>query len=175
MMKCYDIIECDYLSKIQSELLAIINKIDTAEGWNFLNKLDLKHAPSVIKFCKELKLVVQDFSITVLRDNLNLHIDAMPQVAKINIPVSNTQGWSNVWYSITDEQLQSCPLVTAHGSTHEDVSDLDLLEIDRIDNLDKIIVFNSRIPHSVNMCTPLVFPRIVASFTFINQPLELLQ
>ena len=175
MMKCYNIIECDYLSNMQSELLEIIDSIDATEGWNFLNKLDLKHAPSVIKFCKELKLAVQDFSITVLRDDLDLHIDAMPQVAKINIPVSNTQGWSNVWYSITDEQLQSCPLVTVHGSTHEDVSDLDLLEIDRIDNLDKIIVFNSRIPHSVNMCTPLVFPRIVASFTFINQPLELLQ
>ena len=83
MMKCYDIIECDYLSKIQSELLAIINKIDTAEGWNFLNKLDLKHAPSVIKFCKELKLVVQDFSITVLRDNLNLHIDAMHRLLRL--------------------------------------------------------------------------------------------
>ena len=175
MMKCYDIIECDYLSKIQSELLAIINKIDTAEGWNFLNKLDLKHAPSVIKFCKELKLVVQDFSITVLRDNLNLHIDAMPQVAKINIPVSNTQGWSNVWYSITDEQLQSCPRVTVHGATHEDVSALSLPEIDRIDNLDKIIAFNSRVPHSVLKNTPATLPRIVASLTFINQPMELLQ
>jgi|TARA_B110000977_G_C10971144_1_gene452379 hypothetical protein len=177
-MKCFAKLECNYLDQIQKELMTVIWKnVDIGEtnGWHFLERQSLAKAPSVIQLFKGLRLAVQDFSITVLRDNLNLHIDAMPQVAKINIPVSNTQGWSNVWYSITDEQLQSCPLVTVHGSTHEDVSDLDLLEIDRIDNLDKIIVFNSRIPHSVNMCTPLVFPRIVASFTFINQPLELLQ
>jgi hypothetical protein len=62
-----------------------------------------------------------------------------------------------------------------HGSTHEDVSGLNLPEIDRIDDLDKIIVFNSRIPHSVTKYVPTVLPRIVASFTFINQPMELLQ
>ena len=62
-----------------------------------------------------------------------------------------------------------------HGSTHEDVSGLNLPEIDRIDDLDKIIVFNSRIPHSVTKYAPTVLPRIVASFTFINQPMELLQ
>ena len=175
MMKCYNIIECDYLSNIQSELLEIIDSIDATEGWNFLNKLDLKHAPSAIKFCKELKLVVQDFSITVLRDDLDLHIDAMPQVAKINIPVSNTQGWSNVWYGITDKQLESCPPLTVHGATHEDVSGLRLPEIDRINDLDRIIAFNSRVPHSVLKNTPATLPRIVASLTFINQPMELLQ
>jgi len=173
-MKRYAYIDCDYLSSIQSEVVSILNNKNTTEGWNFLNKLDLKHAPSVIKFCKELKLVVQNFSITVLRDDLELHIDALPQVAKINIPVSNTQGWSNVWYGITDKQLESCPPITVHGSTHEDVSALSLPEIDRIDNLDRIIAFNSRVPHSVLKNTPATLPRIVASLTFINQPLELL-
>ena len=174
-MKRYAYIDCDYLSSIQSEVLSILDNKNTTEGWNFLNKLDLKHAPSVIKFCKELKLAVQDFSITVLRDDLDLHIDAMPQVAKINIPVSNTQGWSNVWYGITDKQLESCPPLTVHGATHEDVSALSLPEIDRIDNLDRIIAFNSRVPHSVLKNTPATLPRIVASLTFINQPMELLQ
>ena len=174
-MKRYAYIDCDYLSSIQSEVLSILDNKNTTEGWNFLNKLDLKHAPSVIKFCKELKLAVQDFSITVLRDDLELHIDALPQVAKINIPVSNTQGWSNVWYGITDKQLESCPPLTVHGATHEDVSALSLPEIDRIDNLDRIIAFNSRVPHSVLKNTPATLPRIVASLTFINQPMELLQ
>ena len=177
-MKCFAKLECNYLGNIQQELLSIIcENVDIREinGWHFLKKQELVKAPSVLQLFKSLKLAVQDFSITVLRDNLNLHIDALPQVAKINIPVSNTQGWSNIWYDITHEQLQSCPTVTVHGSTHEDVSGLNLPEIDRIDDLDKIIVFNSRIPHSVTKYVPTVLPRIVASFTFINQPMELLQ
>jgi hypothetical protein len=58
--------------------------------------------------------------------------------------------------------------------THEECKSSCLPEIDRIDNLDKIIAFNSRIPHSVLKNTPATLPRIVASLTFINQPMELL-
>ena len=175
-MKRYAYIDCDYLSSIQSEVVSILNNKNTTEGWNFLNKMDLIQAPSVLKLCKELKLVVEDFSVTVLTEDLAPHLDALPQVAKINIPIANTKGWSNVWYSITEEQLASCPSVTVFDDTHESISHLELPETDRINDLDKIIAFNSRIPHSVNMYTPAVLsPRIVASFTFVNQPLELLR
>jgi len=47
--------------------------------------------------------------------------------------------------------------------------------LDTIVNLDKIIVFNSRIPHSVIKINPSKLPRIVTSLTFKKQPLELLQ
>jgi len=177
-MKPYAYIECDYLDKIQQELLAVIWEnadIDNINGWHFLERRELAKAPSVMKLFKGLKLVVQDFSIVVLRDDIGNHVDSMPQVAKINIPLFNTQGWSNVWYSITDEQLESCPSVTVFGDTHEDVSGLDLPEIGRIENLDKIVAFHSRIPHDVIKHDPTAVPRIIASFTFINQPLELLQ
>ena len=74
----------------------------------------------------------------------------MPVVAKINFPVINAQGWANRWYE--NDQLVS-----------------ELL------NMEYPIVFNSQIEHSVEKTTVTEIPRIVASFTFHNEPLNLLQ
>jgi hypothetical protein len=177
-MKPYNFIETNLLPDIQVELFNLINNsvnVDTIEGWYFLDKKTLKDTPSVLQFCRDLKLIIQDFSIIVLKNDLPKHVDALPQVAKINIPIANTQGWTNVWYSITDEQLAECPSIEAFGDVHEDVSKLNMPVLDTIVNLDKIIVFNSRIPHSVIKINPSKLPRIVTSLTFKKQPLELLQ
>ena len=56
-MKRYAYIDCDYLSSIQTEVLSILDNKNTTEGWNFLNKMDLIQAPSVLKLCKELKVI----------------------------------------------------------------------------------------------------------------------
>jgi len=180
-LKRYAYIECDYLGVIQAEILSMIEDKSTKEGWNFFDKMDIVKAPSLLQFCKDMKLIIQDFSIIYLTEPLIQHVDSLPQVVKINIPILNTEGWSNVWYGITEEQLESSSKVTLHmdqyqhGLTHERVADLILPEIDRIDNLDKIIAFNSRIPHSVDMNSNALTPRIVASLTFKKQPIELLQ
>lgn len=175
-MLAFKIIPCTYLNEIQSELYDIIQiHSDTSiEGWQFLNKQLLKDSPSTIKLLKSLNLIVRDFSITILHDDLKQHVDALPQIAKINIPVKNSVGWTNTWYKITDLQMSQAPVVEVFGDTHEDISKLDLPELVSIQDLNDIIVFNSRIPHSVKKNNPVELPRIFCSLTFVNQPMEML-
>jgi hypothetical protein len=71
-------------------------------------------------------------------------------IAKINFPVSNTTGWANRWY-INNELVAEL---------------LDMAQP---------IVFNSQIEHSVEQTTTAEVPRIVASFTFHNEPLKWLK
>ena len=52
---------------------------------------------------------------------------------------------------------------------------LDLIQSEIYTFLINDIVFHSRIPHSVIKLTPDILPRIVASFTFVNQPTHLLR
>ena len=179
-MKPYAELDCEYISDIQQELLEIINTsipTNDSEGWVFLdrNKL-IGRASHVLRFFIERKLLIQDFSVTVLTKTMSMHIDTLPMVAKINIPVANTQGWTNQWYDITQQQLDSCEKkIDPLGFEVEDISGLELPALAQIEDQDKIIVFNSRIPHSVIKNKPKKLPRLVASFTFRNQPVELLQ
>lgn len=175
-MLAFKELHCTYLLDIQKELYSIIcnNSDMKIEGWQFLDKKLLRYSPSTIKYLKSLNLAVEDFSITILNNNLVQHVDSLPHVAKINIPISNTDGWSNIWYSISHEQLKNAPQREYFGLMHEDVTNLDLPELARVDNLKKIVVFNSRIPHAVIKNNPSNLPRIVASLTFKNQPMEML-
>jgi hypothetical protein len=66
------------------------------------------------------------------------------------MPVLNTKGWSNRWFD--GDQL-----------------------IDELVDQAQPIVFNSQIPHSVVQSGEVEIPRIVASFTFHNEPVELLK
>ena len=179
-MKPYAELDCEYIADIQQELLEIINTsipTNDSEGWVFLNpKKLIGRASHVLRFFIERKLLIQDFSVTVLTKTMSMHIDTLPMVAKINIPVANTQGWTNQWYDITQQQLDNCEKkIDELGFEVEDISGLELPALAQIENQDKIIVFNSRIPHSVIKNTPKKLPRLVASFTFRNQPMELLQ
>ena len=179
-MKPYAELDCEYIADIQQELLEIINTsipTNDSEGWVFLNpKKLISNASHVLRFFIERKLLIQDFSVTVLTKTMSMHIDTLPMVAKINIPVANTQGWTNQWYDITQQQLDNCEKkIDPLGFEVEDISGLELPALAQIENQDKIIVFNSRIPHSVIKNTPKKLPRLVASFTFRNQPMELLQ
>jgi len=100
-------------------------------------------------------------------------------IAKINIPIRNTQGWVNRWYEYSDEDLAKLPRTSdKFGNDREDVSDLDINNLkilDEIYDMNKVVVFNSRILHEVINLTSTNLPRIVASFTFLNQPVGLLQ
>ena len=179
-MKPYAELDCEYIADIQQELLEIINtSIPTtdSEGWVFLDRNKLIGRTShVLRFFIERKLLIQDFSVTVLTKTMSMHIDTLPMVAKINIPVANTQGWTNQWYDITQQQLDSCEKkIDPLGFEVEDISGLELPALAQIEDQDKIIVFNARIPHSVIKNKPKKLPRLVASFTFRNQPVELLQ
>lgn len=157
-MRCYAELHCESVKEISNEIFNFLKNetsllYTTKFGWNFLDcKKLLSSSPSLLSFFKQHKLVPRDAAITIITDNIHLgkHIDELPVIAKINFPVLNTNGWANRWYI-------------------DDVLVAELLD------MSYPIVFNSQIVHSVEKTTAIEIPRIVASFTFHNEPLELLK
>jgi hypothetical protein len=157
-MKYYVELPCDNIKTISAGIYNFLQtKTDVLNteqfGWYFVDcKQLLDHVPELLDFFKQHKLVPRHAAVTIVtgNDHLPKHIDELPVIAKINIPVLNTQGWANRWYE--NDQLVS-----------------ELLD------MEYPIVFNSQIEHSVEKTTATKIPRIVASFTFHNEPLDLLQ
>jgi hypothetical protein len=122
-------------------------------GWHFVNCKELINAvPELMQFFQIHKLVPRHAAVTIIENDTHLpkHIDELPVVAKINFPVHNTTGWANRWYQ-------------------NDVLVAELLD------MNQPIVFNSQIMHSVEKTTATEPGRIVASFTFHNEPLDYLK
>jgi hypothetical protein len=157
-MKSYVELPCDNIKTISSEIYQFLqtetNLANTTEyKWHFIDcKHLLDHAPALVNFFKQYKLLPRHAAVTIITDDshLPMHVDELPVIAKVNIPVLNTQGWANRWYE--NNQLVA-----------------ELLD------MDQPVAFNSQIPHSVEKTTATNMPRIVASFTFHNEPLELLK
>jgi len=178
-LKSYNFLECNNLDIISTKIYKFIqNKTtlltDYAEGWQFVDaKSLLLENLELLEFFNNNKLYVNNASVVILYNDLQLHIDELPMVAKVNIPVSNTYGWVNRWYKLGEDEIALLPKTpNQFGSVVEDVSKLsNLILADEIYNLNRPIVFNSRIPHSVIKLTPEKLPRIIASFTFFNQPI----
>jgi hypothetical protein len=155
-MKCFVELECKDIDKISSNIYEFLKNqglLDTIKfGWNFVDcKELLKNNKELVEFFKEQKLIPRHSAVTRVEDNSHLpkHIDELPVIVKINIPVINTTGWANRWY-INNEMVA------------------ELLD------MKQPIAFNSQIVHSVEKLSDSSLPRIIASFTFYNEPLHLL-
>ena len=152
-----------------------------ALGWQFLNTIELlSQCPELLKFFKEKNLLVRNSAITISinNDQLPIHIDEAPVIAKINFPVAYTAGWVNRWYKISEEQLAQCPRVL--NQFKKEIIDLSGIKeaevIAELQDMKHPIVFNSSIPHSViKLSDSIIAPRVVASFTFHKEPLEWLK
>jgi hypothetical protein len=180
-MKPYVKLECDTVDVISAEIHAFLKDhtdvlISRTTGWVFLDTTQiLTHAPALMEFFKLHKLFVNDSAVTVSYDNFPLHVDPLPVVAKINFPVMNTQGWTNYWYDIDEEEFDSLPKYTdSFGYEVEDISRANLKLIAELPDMNQPMIFNSRIVHSVVNHNGKI-PRIVASFTFHNEPRDLLK
>ena len=157
-MKYYVELPCNNVGAISAGIYNFLQtKTDVLNtkqfGWHFIDcKQLLDHVPGLLDFFKQNKLAPRHAAVTVVTKNEHLpkHIDELPVIAKINIPVLNTQGWANRWYE--NDQLVA-----------------ELLD------MESPIVFNSQVVHSVEKTTAIKIPRIAASFTFHNEPLDLLQ
>ena len=184
-MKPHAELACDDLDIIQSDIYNfLLDQTDLGshdyKNWQFVEtKKLITSSPMLAKFFLRHRLHVKNAAVTVLYDDLPLHLDALPMVAKINIPISNTQGWVNRWYDVSAEEIAKLPKTHSQfGSEQEDVSSLDadiLPVLSEIYDLSNPIAFHSRIPHSVIKLTATELPRIVASFTFVNDPQYLLK
>ena len=153
-MKCYVEFPCNDIEIISAKIYDFLKKhADTTKfGWQFIDcKSVLKQVPELMSFFKGHDLLPRHAAITIIETNEHLarHIDELPVIAKLNLPVINTKGWVNRWY----------------------VNNKVIAEYADMTNP---IIFNSQIEHSVEKIAPEHMPRIVASFTFHNEPLDLL-
>ena len=157
-LKYFVELPCDNVEVISAEIYKFLEtKTDLINfgkfGWNFIDcKKLLSEAPLLLQFFKEYNLIPRHAAITIVADDTHLgkHTDELPVVAKINFPVINVQGWANRWYE--NDQMVA------------ELLDMKLP-----------VAFNSQVVHSVEKTTATTLPRIIASFTFHNEPLDLLQ
>jgi len=155
-MKYFVELDCDDIDAISANIYKFIQDegvLDNFEyGWNFIDcKRLVAQCPELVTFFKQHHLIPRHAAVTIVTDSSHLprHTDELPVVAKINIPVINTTGWANRWY--------------VNDTVVAELLDMRLP-----------IVFNSQVDHSVDLMSADKFPRIIASFTFYNEPLDLL-
>lgn len=157
-LKYFVELPCENVQEISSEIYTFLQTntslINSNKfGWNFIDcKTLVNCSPKLLAFFQEHKLIPRHAAITIVEndDHLPKHIDELPVIAKINFPVINVEGWANRWYE--NDQMVA------------ELLDMPLP-----------IVFNSQVEHSVERTTATKLPRIIASFTFHNEPLELLK
>lgn len=180
-LKPYAELDCPDLDIISKKICDLVaDKLTDKEGWLFLDTIQiLKGVPELMLFFKQHRLYPKHSAITILNDDFKLHIDVPPTIAKINFPILNTDGWVIRWYDIDPASLKNCPtVVDEFGCVKEDITQLPESSVTlagELHNFKKPIVFNSRMLHSVTKINPSTYPRIVASFTFVNEPLQFLK
>jgi hypothetical protein len=148
------------------------NKLDTAEF--------VRAVPELLQYFKTFKLQLREvaFTICVSNENAGLHIDELPVVAKVNFPILNTQHSQNLWYKVPDRLMaQVKPIVNQFGSAYYNLSEIDLDQCQLIASVEvlKPIVFNSQIPHMIDMSKCQSFPRVVLTCMFFNEPVDFLK
>ena len=128
-MKTYAELACDNLDLIQTEIYTfLINDTELLtngeKNWQFLDtKKLISQSPNLIKFFLANNLYVQQASVTLLYEDLPLHLDELPMIAKVNIPIQNTKGWVNRWYELSEEEIAKLPkMKNQFGSEQENVS-----------------------------------------------------
>ena len=181
-MKAFFEIKAD-VETIAHEILDFMSDNDDIElsngsPWKFLDTSSLLRAcPVLFDFFRQHRLLVKDSAITYVTDanDLPMHVDEKPVVAKINFPVRNTKGWTNRWYTVDD--LESYPKrLNQFGSEVYDLSGAQARPLTEYPDMPNPIVFNSSVPHSVEQYSDTAkSPRVVASFTFHNEPIEWLK
>lgn len=182
-LKSYKELHCDNIDIIAEKSLKFIEEtvgLDKQEiPWVFLNTKEvLNSVPEFLVYFKQYKLLPRDCACTILHDTLSIHIDTLPIIAKMNFPILNTTGWINRWYTANDKILNSLP--TKKDPLGFDVPDVSSIRKENLEIVSELkdfktpIILNSRQLHSVEKINALNVPRIMLTFTFFNDPWELL-
>jgi hypothetical protein len=148
---------CENVNQISDDILfylqnktRVISKDD--KHWRFLNVLELvKNVPSLVNYFKTFDLKLRDVAAVVVTHPSALlpHKDDPSVVTKINFPVLNTKDTYNVWWDDTGKEIGRIEMVQP-------------------------IAFNASIKHGIEFSPLPVFPRIVLSCMFFNEPTHLL-
>jgi len=183
-LKSFVELECDNVGIIANKTVAYLEKTigfgERKVPWVFLNLKEVLSAiPDYITYFKKHKLLPRGCACTVLHKDLSLHIDALPVIAKMNFPILNTSSWSNRWYSCDMDLLASLPeKKDPLGLDNLDVSSIkneELTLIAECANFNQPIILNSQQLHSVERTSDSIVPRVMMTFTFVNDPWELLK
>lgn len=189
-LKPYHQLECpDELQKIISDKAVdflktktdLFSRLDKLSLWNKLNSVDfIRHVPELVKYFQSFNLKLREVSVTVChsKTDAGLHIDELPVTAKINFPILNTQGSRNIWYSVPDNIMsQVTPIINSFGTAYYNLGSVDLTKCKKLADIEvvKPVVFNSQIPHMVDITNCLAFPRLVLTCTFFNEPVDFLK
>lgn len=189
-LKPYHQLECpDELQKIISDKAVdflktktdLFSRLDKLSLWNKLNSVDfIRHVPELVKYFQSFNLKLREVSVTVChsKTDAGLHIDELPVTAKINFPILNTQGSRNIWYSVPDNIMsQVTPIINSFGTAFYNLGSVDLTKCKKLADIEvvKPVVFNSQIPHMVDMSRCTEFPRLVLTCMFFNEPVDFLK
>ena len=189
-MKPFYVLDCDpelqeTISNRTVEFLRtetdLFDDLDSRSLWNKLDTRALVRAvPELVRYFQTFGLKLKEVAVTVCnsKKNANLHIDELPVTAKINFPILNTKGSRNLWYSVPEELMsQVDPIINKFGSVYYDLASVDLDKCKKIAEVEinKPVVFNSQLPHMIEMSNCQAFPRLVLTCMFFNEPVDFLK
>ena len=189
-LKCFHPLPCDpelqqTISDRVVEFLRtqtdLFDDLDSRSLWNKLDTRALVRAvPELARYFQTFGLKLKEVAVTVCnsRKNATLHIDELPVTAKINFPILNTNGSRNLWYSVPQELMsQVNPIINEFGAAYYDLASIDLNECKKIAavEISTPVVFNSQIPHMIEMSNCQAFPRLVLTCMFFNEPVDFLK
>ena len=189
-LKPYHQLECpDELQKIISDKAVdflktktdLFSRLDKLSLWNKLNSVDfIRHVPELVKYFQSFNLKLREVSVTVChsKTDAGLHIDELPVTVKINFPILNTQGSRNIWYSVPDNIMsQVTPIINSFGTAYYNLGSVDLTKCKKLADIEvvKPVVFNSQIPHMVDITNCLAYTRLVLTCMFFNEPVDFLK
>lgn len=189
-LKPFHVLDCDPLLqqtisdrtinflRTQTDLFA---DLDSRSLWNKLDTRALvQSVPELIEYFKTFGLKLKEIAVTVCNSHTNapLHIDELPVIAKINFPILNTKGSRNLWYRVPEELMSTVnPIVNKFGSKFYDLKSIDLSKCEKIAEVEisRPVVFNSQLPHMIDMSNCQAFPRLVLTCMFFNEPVDFLK
>lgn len=151
--KCFCILDCNVLEQIQKEAINYLTEhtnllaVKPEQPWNTTDtQLVIKNCPSIIRWLMPKKIIPNEISFIISHDlgiALDIHTDEPPLISKINVPIQNTTGNVTRW----------------HDNAGEVIAEY---------NMTEPIVFNSSIPHSVEIFNTNL-PRVVMSIMCNNE------
>jgi hypothetical protein len=183
-LSAFRVIDCPTQSIISKKVLEFLSDRTTLledKNLKLWNKIDtvalLRQVPEILEFYQGMNLKLREIAITICNKNedVNLHIDELPVVAKINFPILNTENTFNEWYQVPPEILKSVtPIINQFNSAYYDLGDVDLNACTKLAEYELLqpIVFNSQLPHKIRITGQTKFPRVVMSCTFFNEPVQ---
>lgn len=190
LLKPFHVLPCDpelqrtISDRVVEYLQTETDLFDNLASRSLWNKLDtralVQAVPELVGYFRAFGLQLKEVAVTVCNSNKNavLHIDELPVVAKINFPILNTQDSLNLWYDVPKELMdQVSPILNEFGKAFYDFSLIDLSKCKKIAEVELLtpVVFNSQIPHMIDMSNCKEFPRLVLTCMFFNEPVDFLK